>query len=159
MVKLTQSLRKVSGVLPVTSSHCALVVPPGHTIRLGGLEPYRPDLPYRTDLPARANMPVRADLPARADLPDRHDPGQLVGPIRRNTAVYGNDVSLLSLLRQSHEKKLLWISFSIQFHVKEKKSKNIFCVLLKKLIFSFHKRSRDTINWTPQKFSDKNQRG
>ena len=28
VVKLTQSLTKVSGVLPVTSSHWALVVPP-----------------------------------------------------------------------------------------------------------------------------------
>lgn len=29
VVKDTQSLTKVSGVDPVTSSHCALVVPPG----------------------------------------------------------------------------------------------------------------------------------
>jgi hypothetical protein len=83
VVKLTQSLRKVSGVLPVTSSHCALVVPPGHTIRLGGTKAEPGRLPYR------------ADLPARADMPDRHDSGQLVGSIRRDTAVYGKDDSLL----------------------------------------------------------------
>ena len=35
VVKLTQSLTKVSGVDPVTSSHCARVVPPTKRAKMG----------------------------------------------------------------------------------------------------------------------------